>query len=107
MHRRIGVILLDGAEVIVGIYSLDRDLKWQKIYSQVSDLRIDYLEIIETLADILLFGLKLQIKNWKVLSRNLSDEILKQISQTTKLKIKNLDLKTEQELICKGVLNET
>lgn len=112
MNKKIGVILLDGTEVVVAIFALNRHLRWEKIYSQVRDLTIfesknsvDYLEIVETLAEFLLFGLKLDIKSWKILSRNLSDETLKQISQATKLKIKSLDRATEQELICKGALN--
>lgn len=112
MGKRIGIILLDGTEVIVAIFAQNRSLKWEKLYYQVRNLtfesqeQIDYLAIVETLVEILLFGLKLKIKNWKILSRSLPMEILKQISQVTKLKIQNLDLKTEQELICKGVLNE-
>lgn len=113
MKGRVGIILLDGAEVIIGIYAQSRELRWNKLFYQVRDLtslqtqeQIDYLEIIETLAQSLLFGIKLNIKNWKVVSRNLSDEILKQISSSTKLKIRNLDLKTEQELICRGILSE-
>lgn len=112
MNKRIGVILLDGAEVVAAIFALNRHLRWEKIYSQVKDLTalqskdtVDYLEIVETLADFLLFGLKLDIKNWKILSRNLPDETLKQISQATRLDIKILDQATEQELICKGALN--
>lgn len=108
-----GIILLDGAEVIIGIYVLNRHLRWEKIYSQVRDLTtfdsqkpIDYLEIMETLTEILLFGIKLGIKNWKIISRNLEDEVIKQISQATKLKIRSLDLKDEQELICRGILSE-
>lgn len=114
MKGRVGVILLDGTEVIVAIFALTRDLKWEKLYYQVRDLTtfepqkpVDYLAIMENLAEVLLFGLKLSIKNWKVLSRNLSDEFLKQISQVTKLKIRNLNLRTEQDLICRGILNET
>lgn len=113
MRKRIGIILLDNTEIIVAIFTLNRSLKWEKIFYQSRDLtkfeshkQPDYLKIVETLAEILLFGLKLDIKNWQVLSRNISDEILKQISQVTKLKIKSLDLATEQELICKGILNE-
>lgn len=113
MRKRIGIILLDNTDVIVAIFTLNRSLKWEKIFYQTRDLTKfesekppDYLRIVETLAEILLFGLKLDIKNWQVLSRNLSHEILKQISQVTKLKIKNLNLALEQELICRGVLSE-
>lgn len=113
MGKRTGIILLDGTEVIVAIFAQDRSLKWEKLFYQVRDStrfasqkHIDYLEVVETLAEILLFGLKLDIKNWRVLSRNISAEILKQISQVTKLKIKTLDLALEQELICRGVLSE-
>lgn len=113
MSKRIGIILLDNIEVIVAIFTLNRSLKWEKIFYQTRDLtkfeshkQPDYLRIVEILAEILLFGLKLDIKNWKVLSRNISDEILKQIAQVTKLKIKKLNLALEQELLCKGVLSE-
>lgn len=113
MGKRIGIILLDGVEVIVAIFAQSRSLKWEKLFYQVRDStrfasqkHTDYLEVVETLADILLFGLKLNIKNWRVLSRNISAEILKQISQVTKLKIKTLDLALEQELICRGVISE-
>lgn len=113
MSKRIGVILLDGAEVVVAIFAQNRSLRWEKLFLQVRGLhtvnsqkQINYLAIVEKLAEVLLFGLKLNIKNWKVLSRNISDEILKQIAQVTKLKIKNLDLSIEQELICRGVLSE-
>lgn len=120
MGKRIGIILLDGAEVIVAIFAQNRSLKWEKLFFQRKELvhyqardltinesqkQIDYLEVVATLAEVLLFGLKLNIKSWRVLSRNISDEILKQISQVTKLKIKTLDLALEQELICRGVLN--
>lgn len=112
MNVRVGVILLDGAELVVGVFTLDRDIRWTKLYYQVRDLttsenqgQTDYLGILETLAEVLLFGIKLNIKNWKILTRNLEDEIVKQISQATKLKIRSLDLKDEQELICRGVLS--
>lgn len=113
MLPKVGLIFLDGTEVIIGIYIQNRDLRWTKLYSQVRDLTnfdsekpIDYLDLVEILAESLLFGVKLNIKRWQVLSRNLSDEILKQISQATRVKVRSLDLKTEQELILKGVLNE-
>ena len=113
MNLRIGVILLDGTEVVVGIFALSREIKWTKLYYQVRTLaaseaqdQIDYLKILETLAEVLMFGIKLNIKNWKILSRNLEDRIVKQISLLSKLKIRKMDLKEEQELICRGVLSE-
>lgn len=113
MSKRIGIILLDGAEVIVAIFAQNRSLKWEKLFYRVKDLKttilqeqIDYLEVVEGLAEVLLFGLKLNIRNWRVLSRNISDKTLKEISRLTKLKIKALNLALEQELLCRGVLNE-
>lgn len=113
MGKRIGIILLDGTEVIVAIFAQSRSLKWEKLFFQVralntvnSQKQINYLAVVEKLAEVLLFGLKLNIRNWRVLSRHISAEILKQISQVTKLKIKTLDLVLEQELICRGVLSE-
>ena len=113
MNGRCGIIFLDGTEVVTGIYSLNRHLRWTKLYYRVEDLvksgaqvPVDPLEIIEKIADTLLFGVKLNIKDWKIISRNLPKESFNQISEATKLKIKNLDKTAEQELICQGVLNE-
>ena len=113
MKPKIGIIFLDGAEVIVGIYVLNRHLKWEKIFYQVRDLTtfdpkkpIDYLDILEVLTERLYFGLKSGIKDWQIIARNLSDEILNSLSQATKLEIKILGLKDEQELICRGILSE-
>ncbi len=113
MNGRRGVIFLDGTEVIIGIYGLNRDLRWTKLYFRVEDLAIyqsddlvDPLDIVEKMADTLLFGVKLNIKDWKIISRNLPEESFNQITQATKLKIKKLNLADEQELICEGVLNE-
>lgn len=113
MDPRAGVIFLDGTEVIIGIYALNKDLRWQKQYFEVRDLatfklekEVDPLEIIEIIAELLFMGIKLNIKNWQIIGRNLADEIQRKITQATKLKIKNLNLVSEQELICKGVLNE-
>lgn len=113
MNDRKGIIFLDGTEVITGIYGLNRYLRWTKLYYKVEDLAksrtqipTDPVEIIEKIADTLLFGVKLNIKDWKIISRNLPEESFNQISQATRLKIKNLDKAYEQELICQGVLNE-
>ncbi len=113
MNSRIGVIFLDRTEIILGIFRLNRDLKWQKQYFEVRDLatfkpnkEVDSLEIIEIVAELLFIGIKLNIKDWQIISRNLSDEVQKKITQATKLTIKNLDLINEQELICKGMLYE-
>lgn len=113
MGKRMGIILLDRTEVVVAIFAQNRSLKWEKLFYQVRNLnisefqkQIDYLAVVEKLAEVLLFGLRLNIRNWKVLSRNISDEILRQISQISELKIKKLDPALEQELICRGVLSE-
>lgn len=113
MNEKRGVIFLDGTEVVTGIYTLNRDIRWTRLYFRVEDLvkfnpqvPVDPGEIIERITDTLLIGIKLNIKDWKIISRNLPEESFNQISQATKLKIKNLDLAGEQELICQGVLNE-
>lgn len=110
MNDRRGIIFLDGTEVVVGIYGLNRDLRWTKLYYRVEDLAkvqtpVDPVDIIEKIADTLFFGVKLNIKDWKIISRNLPEESFNKISQVTKLKIKDLDLAGEQELICQGLLN--
>lgn len=113
MNTKRGVIFLDGTMVVVGIYGLNRDLRWTKIYYRVEDLSesitqipLDPAEMIEKIADTLLFGIKLNIKDWKIISRNLPEESFNQISAATKLKIKNLNLAWEQRLVCEGLLNE-
>lgn len=111
MHVRMGVIFLDGAEVIVAIYKLTRDLKWQKLVFFNRELnsfevqkQVDVQEIIETLVEVLALGYKLKLRRWRILSRNLSDEVIEQIIRATKLKIRSLGLVEEQELICRGSL---
>lgn len=109
--NRYGIILVDGTEVVIWIYEQQK-FHWNIIYHQTRDLiplskqPLESTEIIEAITQALLSGYSYKIDDWKIIARNLSDITTREISLALGLKVSNLTLIHEQELLSKGALME-
>lgn len=112
MKDNIGIILIDGFEVLIRVYQSIGG-GWKQLRSQNRDLslfqrgkELKSSEVIEVIAEVSLSGYSLGVSDWRIIVRDLSDETIHNIQLATGLKINNLTLVREQELICKGILSE-
>jgi len=113
MTERYGIILLDAAEVIIRIYEKDETNTWKLLRYQTFDLTsfsskqpLQTPEIVETIAQMSLSRYAMHIVEWKMASRNIAENISKEVSLATSIPVEQLTLTREQELLCKGVLME-
>lgn len=105
MRGRLGVLLLDGHEVLLSVYELDGHLIWRQ------PIKIPFkeppaLKIIETIADLSYQTSSLKINIWKVSSRNLPSKTRLQVSEATGQTIDEITRIQEQELISLGLFYE-
>ncbi len=114
MVNRIGIILLDSNEIILRVYTVDKQPLWKLYRYQSYDLATGIpgkmataAEIVEIIAQILLSRYASDITDWKICARNLHDTVVHDISAATGLAVEMLTLQREQELLCKGMLMET
>lgn len=113
MTARIGVILLDGDEVILRIYNKDEHNQWTLYRYQCHDLatgisskRATASEIIEVIASVFLTRYASEIIDWKICAHNIQEDVIEDITSATGLIPEILTLQREQELLCKGMLME-
>lgn len=120
MREKLGLILLDGEEVIIRIYVLESPTtclpagrNWKLAGHLSYDLAtfqkrklITSSEIIEIIADVSLSQTALHVSEWKILTRNLSESTARDVTSATGISTEILTLTREQELLCKGVLAE-
>lgn len=111
MIGNIGIILLDGDEVVLRIYGLDQHKQWIIVRDQNYDLTSDIpgekaasSEIVEIIAGIFFTQHFSDICDWKICARNIADETVHDIAQATGFQIETLTLQKEQNLLCKGIL---
>lgn len=111
MDSNIGVILLDGDEVLLRIYILDNKKQWVLLRHQSYDLASNIkgkpatsTQIIEIIADVLLTRYASTIYDWKICARNIQEEVIHDISEATGFPTELLTLQREQELLCQGIL---
>lgn len=113
MHH-VGIILLDGAEVLVRMYETDNIANHILLHSENRDLTsfkqgkllMKSTDFIEVIAEVSFAGYSLRITDWKICARNLPESIVKDVALATGMSIEKMTLAREQELLCKGVLSE-
>lgn len=113
MLEKIGIILLDGDEVIIRIYNQDNQ-KWELSKYQSYDLatfdackHVSAREILEIIADVSLARYAAHVTEWKICARNVADDVVHEVANTISMHVELLSLAREQELLCKGILMET
>ena len=108
MNRRHGVILLDEAEIIFRIYeTTDREWKLFHYHSSLlSSESIEASDILEIIGDFFATDYAQHIAEWKICSRNHPKKLLRELSQALTIRIEDMSLHREQELICKGMFTE-
>jgi|SRR5579871_4104185 len=114
MTARVGIILLDGEEIVLRIYGYDKRNTLKLIHYQCYDLASGVpekyatsTEFIEIIAGVLLTRYAALVTDWKLCARNLHETIADDISAATGMHPETLTLQREQELLCKGILMET
>jgi hypothetical protein len=107
-----GIILLDGNEIIIRIYTLESG-KWKIFHYQSYDLTpfdkgkiVTSADIIEVIAEVSLSHAVAQVAEWKICARNIEEITLHDIAVATGMETELLTLNREQELLCKGTLLE-
>lgn len=111
MNQGMGIILLDGLEVVARIYVSSGKHKWRLLDYQRKDVTsfrksvsLDTSDFIETISQILLSKTGRHIEEWKILARHLPEFVIKDVRLATNFEVMELTLIREQELICLGVL---
>ncbi len=111
MDGNIGVILVDGDEIILRIYVLNKQKEWDLFRYQSYDLASGIpgksatsSDIVGIIAGVLLTRYASTITDWKICARNLQEDILHDIAEATGFPSELLTLEREQELLCKGIL---
>jgi hypothetical protein len=113
MMNQVGIIFLDGDEVIVRIYATDSHNKKQLFRYQCYDLATGIpgkaataTEIVEIIAGVFFTRYASEIVDWKICARNIHEAVIHDVTTATGLKTEILTLQREQELLCKGMLME-
>lgn len=112
MAERFGIILLDGAELIIRIYETNNK-EWKLIHYLSKNLqgsKPDFIvsndTIALTIADIFASNYSRHIAEWKICARNVSKSLSLEIQKLISLPIEYLTPAREQELLCKGMFTE-
>ncbi len=107
-----GIILLDKATVIVYIYKFTRDKRLIVLNTNTYDLTsleptkvVDAAQIVAVLMSLFLSH-KSFIEEWRLISRGLPEEIVKDVAKTLDIPSEVLTLQREQELLCKAVVDD-
>lgn len=111
MNQGMGVILLDGLEVVARIYVSAGKNKWKLLDYQRKEVSsfsrnsiLDTSDFIETISQIFLSKTGRHIEEWRILSRHLPEFVIKDVRLATNFEVVVLTRILEQELICLGVL---
>ncbi len=107
----VGILFLDGAEVIIRIYHVDHDEGFTLMYAQDRDLYtfdllkpIMLMDVVEMFARVLLDAPVKDVDIWQLVSRNVPEDFVHALQRSINQHIEQLSLTEEQELICQGVL---
>ncbi len=102
--------MLDGAEVIIRMYEIDKAEQITLIHSQTRDLALftpnimlKPSEVIAVITETLVAGTALQIQKWGIVARNVPEDSIHEIALATNCTIENLLLSREQEMLCHGL----
>ena len=111
MRGRYGIILLDGTEVIFRIYEIsDREWRLFHYHSAIiepsTEHRIQASDIMEIIGDFFATDYAQHIAEWRIGSRDLSTKLISELAHALDIRIENLSLHREQELLCKGIFTE-
>ena len=113
MEEFFGIVLLDGSEIVLKIYTISTK-KWQLVHALNHDL-LDYKRekqitpytIAEAIADLLSASYTQKVIEWRICGRNIAKKTTSEVALALGIKIEYLDRKREQELLCKGMFTET
>jgi hypothetical protein len=101
MNGKIGIIFIDTTEVIATVYERDHDLTpFEK------DKKMQVPEIVEIFANISFSQIQTHVSCWKICARNVPEDLVHQVAIAIGLPSELLTLSREQELLCKGILQE-
>ncbi len=107
MNPHYGVILLDEAEIIFRIYEItDHEWKLFHYHSSIISPPFETSDILEIIGDFFATEYAQHIAEWKICSRHHPKKLLNELSQALALRIEDVSLHREQELICKGMFTE-
>ncbi len=106
MKPRYGVLLVDGKEVIVGIYERNKNEYNLIHYEHTGIKKITPTRVTEVIANIFYSFATEHVIDWKLAARNTSAKVIDDISSATGFPIENITHIREQELLCKGILTE-
>lgn len=113
MQENYGIIVIDGDEIVLSIYIQEKEHVWRLLRQQSYDLATGIpgkhpasTEIVELIAGVLFTRYAATITDWRICARNLDEQVLKDVSVATGLPTELLTLQREQELLCKGILDE-
>lgn len=112
--NRIGIMLLDGTEIIIRMYEINTNGKVKLLHSENRDLTpfdkgniLKPVDIIEIIAEISIKGFSFAITDWKICARNTLGNLIKEIMLATNTQIELLTLNREQEILCNGLIIES
>ena len=110
MIERVVTILLDNKEIFVNIFdkSPERINNHKHIYKKFrqKNNKIFISNIVEFIAQIAMSPDTQSAADWKIYGRKINTNTLKKISDATSVSAEKLTIKREQELICRGIMNE-
>jgi hypothetical protein len=111
MAGRQGVILLDNREVIFRIYETSEN-EW-KLYhyyhvsiDDATTKTFEATDILEIIGEFFSTEYAQHIAEWKTCCRYVPIKIVKELSEVLNIKVENISLQREQELLCKGMFTE-
>ncbi len=113
MQEKLGIILLDGNEVTIRIYERERLGQWKLLSQHDRDLttfdthtNVKTADIVEVIVQVSLSRYGGKVDDWRIIARNMDQEIAEQVGMATGIQAEFLLLQREQELLCKGALIE-
>lgn len=112
MIESFGIIFVDGTEIVLRVYTIEKK-QWQLIHYVSHDLldrkrerTITPYTIAEAIADLFSTTYVQKVIEWKICTRGITRETAAEIAHATGLKVEHLERVREQELLCKGLFTE-
>jgi hypothetical protein len=111
--KRVGIIFLDGAEVIIRIYEAEASRSYKLLHTQNRDLTsfkhdemLKTVDAIEVIAEVYFTGHGMNVTDWKICARNVPEATINHIASVTGFTVETLLLNREQDLLCKALFEE-
>jgi len=108
----IGLVLIDFTEVIVKIYQKTEKAGWKVEYSNSRDLAtfkeppLKATEAASYISEQSFSRSGLSVGEWRIVARNVTDEVAEEIGLITGVEVEKLTLIREQELLFEGLSRE-